>query len=109
MEKIAICASCGTPLEPHAGRGRPARYCGEPCRRYAEFQIRTIVRRLDKLEIELRELKAGNGYYDDDERGNRMRNVRRWIKQDSAKLRALLGGNNQTASPEINKSEKGTP
>jgi len=95
MEKLGNCASCGIALEPHAGPGRPARYCGEPCRRYAEFQIRAIVRRLDTSERELRELKAGSGYYDDDERRQRMRAVRRWIKQDSAKLHALLGGNNQ--------------
>jgi hypothetical protein len=97
------CASCGTELEPRTGPGRPAVYCSDGCRRFAEYKLRSLSRRIDKLEIELRELKAGDGYYDDDERRLRIRSVRRWIKQDSAELRALLGGNNQNASPEISK------
>ena len=91
MDKLTCCASCGADLEPRSGAGRPSAYCSETCRRMAEFAIRGLVRRLDKAEIELRELKAESGLYDDDERRQRVRALRRWIKQDSAKLRALLG------------------
>lgn len=86
------CASCGAELEPKSGAGRPSVYCSEPCRRMAEFQIRALVRRLDKAEIELRGIKAGE-WCSQPER--RIRALRRWIKKDTAKLRALLGGNNQ--------------
>lgn len=86
------CASCGAEIEPHSGPGRPSVYCSEPCRRMAEFAIRGLVRRLDKAEIQLRETKAGGwSGFDDDDRRARMRALRRWIKADSAKLRALLG------------------
>lgn len=61
----------------------------------AEFKIRGLVRRLDKAEVELREIKAGAWYGEDEERAQRMRALRRWIKQDGAELRSLLGSNNQ--------------
>ena len=91
MEKLTLCASCGAELEPHTGSGRPFVYCGEPCRRIAEYQIRALVRRLDKSEIELRSLKVDGGFYSDEDRRKRMAALRRWIKEDTAKLRSLLG------------------
>jgi hypothetical protein len=44
------CPSCGAAVEKGDGPGRPTVYCGKPCRRLAEFQIRTIVRRVDRAE-----------------------------------------------------------
>lgn len=73
----------------------------------AEFQIRALVRRLDNAEIELREVKAGTGYYDDAERRQRVRVLRRWIAADEARLRSLLGGNNQKSVAEISKCTAG--
>ena len=78
-------------------------YCSDTCRRLAEFQIRALLRRLDKAEIELRELKVGSVYSDDEESRLRMSALRRWIKQDGAKLRALLGANSQKESKRISK------
>jgi len=95
------CATCGTPIEPKAGPGRPAAYCSVGCRRVAEFQIRNLARRVERYELEQREVKAGNhAYYDDSERQRRLRALRRWIKTDNAKLRAILGANNQVQSKE---------
>ena len=95
MEKALACASCSAELEPRSGPGRPSVYCSEGCRRFAEFRIRGIVRRIDRYEVELREVKTGTGYFDDDERRARLRALRRWIRNDTAQLRALLGGNIQ--------------
>jgi len=60
----------------------------------AEFQVRTLVRRVDKLEVEERELRAKCGrfeYLDEDERKAQLRTVRRWLAEDLTKLRVLLG------------------
>ena len=91
MEK---CQSCGADLEPSTGPGRPKAYCGEGCRRVAEFQIRALVRRIERYELEQRELKADRWPCDED-RQHRLRALRRWIRADTAKLRAILGANNQ--------------
>ena len=96
MEKLA-CASCGAALEPSPGPGRPKTYCSEACRRVAEFQIRGIVRRLEKYELELRELKVHTNHWDLPWRGRRMRALKRWIETDTAKLREILCANNQVA------------
>lgn len=65
----------------------------------AEFQIRGLVRRIDSAEMEIRELSPGGhltrigtrGYHDATERAQRLRALRRWLAEDQAKLRALLG------------------
>ncbi|MGE0583467.1 MAG: hypothetical protein AB7P31_15195 [Steroidobacteraceae bacterium] len=87
------CATCGTPLDPREGPGRPATYCGEPCRRLAEFQIRSLVRRIDRAALELRELqaKARAQVFDSDERRRRVRVLRRWLVEDRAELARLVG------------------
>jgi len=38
-----------------SGKGRPPTYCGEPCRRAAEYELRRIQRGLEKSEDRLRE------------------------------------------------------
>jgi hypothetical protein len=94
LEKLTACASCGTALEERSGPGRRATYCGEPCRRMAEFQIRGLVRRIDRAEIEVRELTEKVRDREDYDRIHwlrRLRVVRRWLADDQAKLRALLG------------------
>lgn len=45
------CRVCGTITKPKP-RGRPQTYCGEACRRIAEFEIRRIQARLARLEDE---------------------------------------------------------
>lgn len=96
------CPSCGGPIEPHSGPGRPSIYCGEGCRRAAEFSIRGLVRRIDKAELELRELLAPGGIYSrvgvsgylgERERDQRAQALRDWLAQDQGRLRALLGAN----------------
>lgn len=47
-EKLA-CVKCGGPLEKPA-TGRPPRWCSTACRRLAEYELRRINRRLEKLE-----------------------------------------------------------
>lgn len=91
---MTTCASCGTLLEPREGSGRPSTYCTEACRRLAEFRIRSLVRRIDRTEDELREVlaKCGRGQYlDATERTARARRLRRWLTEDEARLAALLG------------------
>jgi hypothetical protein len=92
---MMTCASCGSELEPSSGPGRPAVYCGEPCRRMAEFQTRALVLRIDRAEVAIRELKAGDSgdyqHLDRDERRKVINLYRRWLTEDLAKLRALLG------------------
>jgi hypothetical protein len=53
------------------------------------------LRRIDKAELELREVKVGTGNYDDYERRGRVRVLKRWLAQDSERLRVLLGAKNQ--------------
>lgn len=92
MKQLA-CLKCSSPLEPRAGAGRPAIYCGEPCRRLAEYEIRRLDRRMAGYEQELRGLRYdGPDDFDDTERLKRMRALRRWIAADEARLRLLLGG-----------------
>ena len=43
------CLKCGNEIEKPA-TGRPPRYCSRACRRTAEYEIRRITRRLEKLE-----------------------------------------------------------
>ncbi len=92
---MSMCPSCGLPVSPHEGAGRPPVYCGEPCRRQAEFTLRRLYRRLESYELELREAEAGyapgRGYFDDEkERKYRICTLRRWIRADKAKLKTLL-------------------
>ena len=91
MKQLA-CLKCSSPLEPRAGAGRPAIYCGEPCRRLAEYEIRRLDRRIAGYEQELRGLRYDGPGFDDSERLKRMRALRRWIAADEARLRLLLGG-----------------
>jgi len=43
---MRMCKKCGAPLtDPPTGR--PPDYCGQACRRLAEFEIRRLVRQLD--------------------------------------------------------------
>ena len=97
------CPSCGADVEQTTGPGRPRIYCGETCRRTAEHRIRALGRRIDKTEIALRELKAGSGFWSDDERRARLRMIKVWLAADYVELRALLG---QTPVETIKKQSK---
>ncbi|RTL08574.1 MAG: hypothetical protein EKK62_06895 [Acidimicrobiia bacterium] len=100
-KKPTTCAKCGTALAPYAGTGRPSAYCGEVCRRLAEYEIKRIDRRLAAYELERRELKAeGPDPFDDDARQRRLRALRKWTATDERRLRELVGSgqNNQNAA-----------
>jgi hypothetical protein len=43
------------------------------------------------------EVKAGTGYYNDDERRARVRVLKRWIAQNGARLRVLWGAKESNA------------
>lgn len=43
------CATCGTAIE-QTGKGRPAKYCGTPCRRSAEYMIKRFTERIERME-----------------------------------------------------------
>jgi hypothetical protein len=93
VEKLT-CASCGGPLEQHSGPGRPSAYCGQTCRRLSEFRIRALTRRIDKAEVEIRELAErarDREAWDRDQWLRRLRALRRWLADDISALRALLG------------------
>lgn len=50
MPPKSSCVKCGADLpDPGEKGGRPARYCGETCRRAAEFEIRRIQTELQRL------------------------------------------------------------
>lgn len=96
VEKRA-CLKCGATLAPAEGPGRPSTYCGEACRRLAEFELRRLDRRLAKYEAELREELADRNEPDawidnlGRDRPQRIRDLRKWIKADEARLRQLVG------------------
>lgn len=90
MEKLT-CPSCGADVEPSTGPGRPRVYCGETCRRTAEFRIRALAKRIDVNEVDLRDLEAGGGFWSPVERRQRVRFLKQWLTADGAELRALLG------------------
>lgn len=50
------CLKCPAPV-PQAGRGRPRDYCSTGCKRAAEFEVRRITRRLERLEDDRSELR----------------------------------------------------
>lgn len=47
---MKTCKVCGAPITTTASTGRPAVYCGTPCRRLAELEIRRVNQRLASLE-----------------------------------------------------------
>lgn len=56
------CLKCGTPLEASNGKGRPKAYCSTACCRVAEYEVRRINSRLEKLEDELSNARLGRGW-----------------------------------------------
>jgi hypothetical protein len=102
------CAVCAAALEPRSGPGRPSVYCGAVCRRIAEFKIRALVRRIESQEIELREISVRDSTldeYDLAQRRTRRRALRRWLEEDRAALRELLGDGVSAASATTAKGE----
>lgn len=51
------CLRCAEPIERRPGRGRPQVYCGPACRRSVELEVRRIVRRLERLENRVSNLR----------------------------------------------------
>ncbi|MBK6278755.1 MAG: hypothetical protein IPF57_11770 [Gammaproteobacteria bacterium] len=52
------CTYCHVKLPEYSGVGRPTSYCGEPCRRGAELEIRRVNLRVDRLENELSHVRT---------------------------------------------------
>src|SRR5262245_65836804 len=92
---MADCVKCTRAIETN-GTGRPAIYCSVPCRRSAEFEIRRLVRRLEKLEDEQRVFLRRRGYqrdyYDDYGRSYKQakEDTEREIHEAEQRLRLLV-------------------
>lgn len=92
------CIKCGAALAPASGPGRPPTYCGTVCRRLVEYEIRRLDRRLGNYEFQLREEQADRNEIDffvdnlGRNRTQRIRDLKKWIKADRARLRELCGG-----------------
>lgn len=95
MEKpLACCLKCSAPLPPRFG-GRPADYCSTVCRRAAEFEVRRINRRLERLEEKRSGLRVdlAAGQYGPVARQHstrRLAAVDQEIERAEARLRELL-------------------
>jgi hypothetical protein len=95
--RVLTCARCGVEIEP-AAHGRPPRYCSEACKRLTEFEIRRLDRHLAGYRFQLREeladrTPADRAFVDslNRTRAQRIRDLRRWIAEDEARLRELVG------------------
>ena len=87
------CLKCGRAVE-QLPTGRPRSYCSTACRRTAEFEIRRLVRRIERLDTDLEHLR---GVRDDgipDVYGHSPKKRRallaQGIREAEARLRALL-------------------
>ncbi len=61
MTASPCCVRCGAGLSGRDGRRRP-KFCSVGCRRTAEYEVRRLVRRLERVDdrlAELREVRAG--------------------------------------------------
>jgi hypothetical protein len=84
------CVKCGTGLTRPA-TGRPPRYCSVTCRRAAEFELRRVQRRLESLEREEQELRAGRHFWLSGEHmRERLDFVRAEIDRLEARMRELF-------------------
>jgi hypothetical protein len=98
------CAKCGSPLERAPGPGRPPSFCGAACKRLVEYEVRRLDRRIADYELEQRGLKFDGPDHDDRDRQRRMRALRRWIRADRERLRALLG---RSDAPDVQINQEG--
>lgn len=89
---MSDCRLCGTVLEP-VGEGRPPRYCGEACRREAEFKIRRENRAIERLEKQRDGLEQEIARLNGSPGNERMLvKVAEQIERAEGKLRELLDG-----------------
>lgn len=96
MEKPAECVSCGNALE-QPETGRPRVYCGVPCRRAAEYELRRVQSQLgmaEKAEIRAREsVVTARSWGSDTDSARKL--VKFWAGEVSrlrGRQRALLAG-----------------
>jgi hypothetical protein len=97
VEKLdtKACLKCGAPIQGPA-TGRPKAYCGQVCRRLAEFEIRRLTRQLETLEAERLYLEqtgvARAGLRDAVGRTHKQQvaDVKHSIEAIESRLRALL-------------------
>lgn len=89
------CVKCTAAL-PEQATGRPRVYCGVTCRRAGEHEIRRIIRALERLEEQRRELKHtkrdsyGGGWNGLDRLGRNLAQARKDTDADIAELEARL-------------------
>lgn len=96
MEKPSDCASCGTALRQPT-TGRPRCYCGVPCRRAAEYELKRVQALLSiagKAEQAARLALAGALPSTTDRKRAKAWAVE--VAQLEERLRTLLGGQRDT-------------
>jgi len=89
------CLKCAGPLPEQAATGRPPSYCSEGCRRAAEFEIRRLNRRLERLEERVSELRHSRSSTRDwlcRTPQQALADTEAEIAEAEGRLRALLGG-----------------
>jgi predicted nucleic acid-binding Zn ribbon protein len=103
VAKPNCCVRCSAPLPEAADTGRPARYCGDSCKRLVEYEVRRLDRRIAAYELELREeladrAPAAEAWIDNlsRTRAQRINDLRRWIDTDTERLQMLLAGTTPT-------------
>jgi len=93
VEKPAECLMCGTALEQPA-TGRPRVYCGVPCRRASEYELRRVQSLL--LTAERQEQRARVAHEVGSFDRPATRHALKWwaaeVQQLKARQRALLAG-----------------
>lgn len=96
------CIRCAADLPEPAATGRPARYCGDTCKRLAEYEVRRLDRRIAGYEFQLREeladrTPAAEAWIDNlgRTRAQRINDLRKWIKTDTERMQQLLAGQRQ--------------
>jgi hypothetical protein len=86
------CVKCRLELEP-AAVGHPPRYRSTECRRAAEYEIRRLQRRLEKLEDELQRVRSIRSDWMDHlghTRAEQTADLEAAIADQETRLRALL-------------------
>jgi hypothetical protein len=86
MTAAGVCLKCGAPLE-RPDVGRPPAYCSPACRRAAEFELRRLQRRIERLEEYASNLRLQGG-------GERrqLQRVQQELDRAEGRLRELLAG-----------------
>ena len=85
------CLKCGAALKKPP-TGRPPTYCGEGCRRSSEYELRRLLRlleRLDRLRIERRVAIASTSFLGPESKDDVLRVLKAEIARGEARLHEL--------------------